>query len=36
MLGATFASMFPHRVGRMILDGVGRYPSPGYGNWTDL
>jgi pimeloyl-ACP methyl ester carboxylesterase len=25
MLGATFASMFPDRVGRLILDGVGEY-----------
>ena len=25
MLGATFASMFPDRVGRMVLDGVGEY-----------
>jgi pimeloyl-ACP methyl ester carboxylesterase len=27
MLGATFASMFPDRVGRLILDGVGQYSS---------
>jgi hypothetical protein len=25
MLGATFASMFPDRVGRLVLDGVGWY-----------
>jgi hypothetical protein len=23
LLGATFASMFPDRVGRVVLDGVG-------------
>jgi pimeloyl-ACP methyl ester carboxylesterase len=27
MLGATFASMFPDRVGRLVLDGVGQYSS---------
>jgi len=28
MLGATFASMFPDRVGRLILDGVGEFSRP--------
>jgi hypothetical protein len=35
MLGATFASLFPDRVGRLILDGVGQYSSYGSGNFAD-
>lgn len=27
ILGATFAAMFPERVGRMVLDGVSRTPA---------
>jgi pimeloyl-ACP methyl ester carboxylesterase len=35
MLGATFASMFPDRVGRLVLDGVGQYSSYCRGNSAD-
>jgi pimeloyl-ACP methyl ester carboxylesterase len=35
MLGATFASMFPDRVGRLVLDGVGQYSSYCLGKSAD-
>jgi pimeloyl-ACP methyl ester carboxylesterase len=33
-LGNTFASMFPHRIGRMILDGVVDAPDYAAGGWS--
>lgn len=35
-LGSTFASMFPDRVGRLVLDGVINAENYGAGLWTDF